>query len=241
MCNELVGKRFGRLTIIDDLGVFLKEGTKTKDHYVKCICDCGNEKIVRLSALKDGSIKSCGCLSAENRKLGQKFRKHNEYEVFHDIVFVKFTNCDEYWICDLEDWDKLKDYSWAKDYKGYAIGHVNNKEVRFHRIVTNCPQHLTVDHIYGVKETTVCDNRKENLRVCTSIENSHNIPKFKHNKTGVRGVHKHSQTGKYVAQIRFKGKTYHLGCFDTLDEARKAREEKEIELFSDFSPLSKVV
>lgn len=45
------------------------------------------------------------------------------------------------------------------------------------------------------------------------------------------------QINKYVAQIRYNGKTYHLGCFDTLEEAKKVREQKELELFGEFSPL----
>lgn len=50
------------------------------------------------------------------------------------------------------------------------------------------------------------------------------------NKTGVRGVTYNNITGKYRAMIRYKRKLYHIGCFDTLKEAKEARKiaEKEI-------------
>ena len=50
------------------------------------------------------------------------------------------------------------------------------------------------------------------------------------NKTGVRGVTYNNTTGKYRAMIRYKRKLYHIGCFDSLKEAKEARKiaEKEI-------------
>ena len=41
-----IGDKFGRLTIVEDLGYFKKDGTKTKRHWYKCLCDCGSECIV---------------------------------------------------------------------------------------------------------------------------------------------------------------------------------------------------
>ena len=51
----------------------------------------------------------------------------------------------------------------------------------------------------------------------------------KANKTGVRGV-TISQSGKFIAKIRYKRKLYYLGTFDTLEQAKEARKiaEKEI-------------
>mgnify|MGYP002412711542 CR=1 FL=1 len=48
------------------------------------------------------------------------------------------------------------------------------------------------------------------------------------NKTGVRGVHKNKRTGKYQVSIGHKGRQYHLGFRDTLDEAKQLRIEGEI-------------
>ena len=53
---DLTGKRFNKLTVLKrvptDNGVTRWE----------CACDCGNTTIVRGSNLKNGSVKSCGCL-----------------------------------------------------------------------------------------------------------------------------------------------------------------------------------
>lgn len=233
-----IGDRFGKLVVVQDLGVFIKKGTKNKLHYYKCKCDCGNEVIIRDHSLLSNHTKSCGCYAKELKRNGQKPHKYNEYYIFNNIVFVKFSNCNEYFICDLDDWERLKQYTWLKDSKGYAVSSFSTtKRDRMHRIIMNCPKDMEVDHIRGVKVIGVCDNRKSNLRVCSREENARNIPMYKDNNTGVKGVSIHSQTNKYVAQITFNGKTYHLGCFDTLEEASKVRKQKEFELFGEFSSL----
>lgn len=39
-----------------------------KNRYVEVICECGNKKMVSLSSLKVGDVKSCGCFSNQMRK-----------------------------------------------------------------------------------------------------------------------------------------------------------------------------
>jgi hypothetical protein len=53
---DLTGQKFGKLIVIEPVGV--------RDHYARwrCLCDCGNEKIVKTSMLRDKSVRSCGCL-----------------------------------------------------------------------------------------------------------------------------------------------------------------------------------
>lgn len=53
------GKRFGRLVAIE------KYPTNKPKPYWRCLCDCGNEKIVSASNLVCGNVKSCGCLRKE--------------------------------------------------------------------------------------------------------------------------------------------------------------------------------
>ena len=57
--SELEGRIFGRLTIVSDFG------TSASGRIVLCKCECGKEKRVRVSLLKKGSTKSCGCLAKE--------------------------------------------------------------------------------------------------------------------------------------------------------------------------------
>ncbi len=63
---DLIGKPFGRLTVIRELWWrFFPCGKK--DLRVWCKCECGKEIDVFLSNLKSGHTKSCGCLQAERR------------------------------------------------------------------------------------------------------------------------------------------------------------------------------
>lgn len=64
---NISGQRFGRWLVLNRSGsMFYPSGTSQPQYL--CLCDCGNEKIVVASTLKDGSSKSCGCLNAETRK-----------------------------------------------------------------------------------------------------------------------------------------------------------------------------
>jgi len=55
----------------------------------------------------------------------------------------------------------------------------------------------------------------------------------KNNSSGIRGVYKNKRSGRWCAQITFKGKTTYLGSYGTLMEARRARERGE-EIFQEF-------
>lgn len=57
-------KKYGRLTIIRELERGVKPSGQ-KYRRVECLCECGNKKIVHLSALKSGNTQSCGCLQKE--------------------------------------------------------------------------------------------------------------------------------------------------------------------------------
>ena len=56
--NALISLRFGRL-------IALEETRVGRERAMVCRCDCGKRKTVRLSHLKAGRIKSCGCLMRE--------------------------------------------------------------------------------------------------------------------------------------------------------------------------------
>ena len=67
---NLVGQRFGRLVAVEQL-----KKPPRHDHYYRCICDCGNEKVVVGYSLTNGNCKSCGCYLRECSSL--KARTHN--------------------------------------------------------------------------------------------------------------------------------------------------------------------
>lgn len=70
--NEFIGRKFGHLLIVEVTDRTNAHGEK----FVRCSCDCGNEKTALLRLIKRGSISSCGCkkkkTSVENVKLAHK-------------------------------------------------------------------------------------------------------------------------------------------------------------------------
>ena len=60
--KEYAGKKFGRLTPVKRIHCSENEHGRP---FIECICDCGKTTRVSATALKAGSIKSCGCYNRE--------------------------------------------------------------------------------------------------------------------------------------------------------------------------------
>ncbi len=71
----MIGKRFGRLVVVEDTGTY-----KAGDTVYKCLCDCGNSVCVKGHSLRSGKTKSCGCLVREtSARLGHSTKgRHSE-------------------------------------------------------------------------------------------------------------------------------------------------------------------
>lgn len=79
-----------------------------------------------------------------------------------------------------------------------------------------------IDHING----NTFDNRIENLRESSHLQNNRNCSLQKNNKTGCVGV---SYTGgKYRVTIGAMGKNVYIGSFDIFEDAKSARLEAEV-------------
>lgn len=68
--ENLVGKNFGKLTVIE-----LAPKTKNRSILWKCICECGNSKIAKNKNLIEGITTDCGCISKQGYKEGQKIAR----------------------------------------------------------------------------------------------------------------------------------------------------------------------
>jgi len=60
MLDNLTGKRFGYLTVIQRGDDFVTPSGSKSVGWL-CRCDCGNTKLVRANELRAGSTLSCGC------------------------------------------------------------------------------------------------------------------------------------------------------------------------------------
>lgn len=226
---DIANQRFGKL-VVDSFAY-----TKNNRAYWDCTCDCGNHCIKMGKYLRNGETKSCGCYNKERiKKIGLSNIKRNKYEVLEDGKTVKvfFHNTDNYFLCDLEDWIPIADtYTWWESEHGYARTNLgkDNKFMFFHSYVLNefPSENRICDHINRNR----LDNRKENLRMITRAENAYNQNKYKNNKTGHTGVYNYSSTDKWVAYINYNKQRVNCGVFSSYEDAVKAREEKELELY----------
>lgn len=107
-----------------------------------------------------------------------------------------------------------------------------------HHLVMGKPEEgFEVDHING----NPLDNRKENLRFCTRMQNSHNT----RNKAGRhKGVHYNKKNENlstkkvWTAQITKDYRIHHIGSFTSENEAALAYNEKAKELYGEYARLN---
>lgn len=86
--------------VFDRLTVSEYSCMKNNNSYWKCICQCGNEVIVKGAMLKYGHTKSCGCLRWDN----------------HKQVMVKHGQCES---AEYNAWCKMKERCYNKNIKMY--------------------------------------------------------------------------------------------------------------------------
>lgn len=218
---DLTGMKFGRLTVIR------QEGRKNNRIAWLCRCECNNTTIKITEYLKKNYKCSCGCWASEIfAEACRKRSKTNTYDLSKEYGIGYLSSGDTF-LFDKEDYEKIKDINWAKDGNGYAT----NKNIKLHRLVTDCPKGKEVDHINHNK----LDNRKANLRVCNHSDNLKNQSKHSTNKSGYTGVGFHKASNKWRARITVDYKCYELGDYDTIEEAVKARKEAEKKYYGEFS------
>lgn len=112
--------------------------------------------------------------------------------------------------------------------KSYLQIMVDGKRYLAHRLAWihrhgHFPPH-EIDHING----DGVDNRLCNLRSVTGSENRKNRRLQSNNISGTCGVYWHKASGKWQAQIKVDSKYLHLGSFEDINDAVKARKEADI-------------
>lgn len=118
---------------------------------------------------------------------------------------------------------KIGDPVGCKSQSGYRVFHLDGAMFFAHRVAWwmsygKWPVE-ELDHINGDR----FDNRMENLREATRLENTYNKRPFSKTGTGLKGAYTHaSMNGKWFAQIVANKKQIYLGRFDTEAEAHAA-------------------
>ncbi len=206
-----IGKKFGRLLIIED------SGDRTKDGSIKykCLCDCGKVHYATITNLKKGRVKSCGCYQKESGKMnGEKHkldligRRYGKLTVLSCTGEKQGSNYLWECRCDCGNITVVPTSSLTKG-RTQSCG-CQAKETAFNNI------HEQLGLIEGTNVSLISKNTI-----------------FKTNTSGIRGVSQRKD-GKYVAYIDFKGKRHTLGTFSSIERAAKARKKAEDKYFSEF-------
>lgn len=112
---------------------------------------------------------------------------------------------------------------------GYVMVRIGKGLYRSHRIIWemhngHIPDGMQIDHINHIRD----DNRIENLRLVTNLENGMNQGLAINNTSGSTGVTWNSERNKWMAQIKVRGKNIYLGLFIDFSSAVKARIAAEV-------------
>ena len=141
---------------------------------------------------------------------------------------------------DLADYPLVSKYTWGISSNGYVISYSlrrkTGKLIHLHRLLTDCPPNMKVDHINHNR----LDNRRENLRVCTSQQNNLNVRKYAKSTSKYKGVTYCKQLNKWRAKTKHLGKTISLGYYDTEEEGALAYNKYMLEHHKDYAQLNEI-
>ena len=143
------------------------------------------------------------------------------------------------------------DYTWLNQHKWYAHkDHSGDFYVMRHSPMIRGKQHLIHMHRFilalekGDKRQgdhinhNTLDNRQSNLRICTNQQNAFNQKSHSNTSSQFKGVYWNKNKKKWRTQIVIKGKTKHIGYFDTEEEAAEAYDKAATEEFGEFACLN---
>jgi hypothetical protein len=153
-----------------------------------------------------------------------------------DISTPKYPNT--FALVDDEDFERINQISWRAVLDRRVLyathdGDAGRSSVMFmHRLVLNAPDGTLIDHI----NRDGLDNRKENLRFCSHIQNGRNRVKANGPSTSkYKGVYFSSTVQKYRAELRINGRKVYLGTFSDEVLAAQAYNDGAIKYFGEFA------
>jgi hypothetical protein len=177
--------------------------------------------------------------------------EHNKKEITRDIndnaILYLYNNKKEKigtTIVDDHKWHELQLANWIIS-NNYVVGYVNKKLIRLHRYLMNI-SHLPygdlendklVDHI----DNNTFNNKIENLRLVTHLENGKNKSKSKSKNctSNYKGVSK-TPYNKFNGKIQFDNYVYGLGNYELEIKAAIAYNLAAKYLFKEFANLNKI-
>lgn len=123
---------------------------------------------------------------------------------------------------------------YSKKSHRYARIGIDNNNYKLHRIIFLYHHGYMpniIDHINGNR----FDNRIENLREVTPVQNRYNSRLYSTSKSGVKNVYWQKNCGKWNVTISINGKRVNFGYYTDLEEARRVSIDMRNKYFKEFA------
>jgi hypothetical protein len=123
------------------------------------------------------------------------------------MTWIPLTQ-NKYALVDDSDFELVTQHKWYYN-EGYAVTYHKGQRIRMHRLILGASKNQKTDH----KNRDRLDNRRANLRVCTTQQNNRNISMRKDNTSGYKGVFLDKSTGHWRPLVYVDGKSKTCGQF----------------------------
>lgn len=207
--NDLTGKKFGRLTVIE-----FDHKDKQRHIYWKCRCDCGNIRVVNSYNIISGKTKSCGCYGIEKRQTRNNLSRTRISRIWYNMNARCYNKSNASYkdygtrgikVC--EEWHKDNPKG-LENFYNWSLENGYNEKLTIDRIdvggnyePNNC--RWTDQHTQGA-------NKRQGVR----------------NKHGYTGIISLSYLEKpYRFTLWYKGKKYSSKRYSTIKEAVEGRNQ----------------
>jgi hypothetical protein len=141
-------------------------------------------------------------------------------------------------LVDSADYEWLSQWNWSANYCKHTRSFYAQRwdvkaesTVRMHRELLCCGPTEQCDH----RNRDTLDNRRQNLRKCTTSQNQMNHSKHSNNTSGFKGVSWHKVNKKWQALIGLNWKIINLGFFETAEEAAIAYRRAALIYHAEFA------
>ena len=194
-------------------------------------CKCTDIRAKEYCSRHYNQIRKYGRISDRINKGEHEFIIKEDYAIM--ILYDKYDMKISETFIDIEDIDRVKQYSWGLNTQGRHTHYCKSNNVGpLHRFLLNVTNsNLVVDHI----NHNGLDNRKCNLRICTNQQNICNCKIPKNNKSGCKGVYWSQDKQKWTVQVTTNNKTTYIGRYDNLEDAIKARKEASRKYYGEYA------
>lgn len=147
-------------------------------------------------------------------------------------------------IVDDADYEHLMQWKWCfhkyamrTEHLGMFNGKKKQKWIGMHSFIMDTPNGMQTDHINGNK----LDNRRANLRMCSSAENKRNRPKYSNGLSKFKGVMRIKNSDKWKASICVNSKPFYLGLFKNEYDAAQAYNFAAYEFYGEFANFNREI